>query len=300
MLLDAAREIERLAGCRGSGLSELRAAIALCRLESDALPFTYARPGAPLSGLRTPAPARARVFRHEDRGGGELLLSAVVLDADWLSRLDLRPSNEAARRALAEELAPALASNGAVVLSKPGTRRGAAVHRTGKYATGYQLSYFDQNGFSRDEEVASLAAGLLEATRQGFTAHAPTLLDEMVVTEEFATGNERADVRNGSLREDQLHTVSVAAMRRMDPHEFSDLLGRVAAAAADPDQTLAGMLARWDGWNEANPPDSREVIAEHDEANREALAERVRRGKRPDPPPAGDATAYMAEGARRT
>jgi hypothetical protein len=271
MLTDAAKQIERLSKATGSGLSELKALLELCRIETDALPYFYSRPSGRLAEIRTPQSACARIFRHEYKGGGELLLTATPLDSDWLTRLDLYPSNEAARLALAEELATLLAVNESIIFSKPGYDHHAAIHRSGKYPASFQFTCFDRRGFISDHEVAALGEGLLEAARMGFTTHAPGLLDELVLTEEFIIGNERASIINGSISPRHLHTASIMTLRRLAPHEFEDYLLRVSNEDAGSPARLEGLLLRWNVWIEDNPPPVHGETPAYAVANRAAL-----------------------------
>lgn len=271
MLTDAAKQIERLSKAMGSGLSELKALLELCRIETDALPYFYSRPSGRLAELRTPLDARARIFRHDYKGGGEILLTASPLDSDWLTRLGLFPSNETACLALAEELAPLLAENESIILSKPGVDHHAAIHRSGKYPASFQFTCFNRRGFISDHEVATIGEGLIEAARMGFTAHAPGLLDELVLTEEFITGNERASIINGSISPRHLHTVAIMTLRRLAPHEFEDYLLRVSNEDAGNPARLEGLLLRWNEWIADNPPPVQGETPAYAVANHAAL-----------------------------
>lgn len=243
--MDATTPLDRLGGHIRAGTCELKAMLSLAKEEVDSHPFTYARLGGTLSGVRLPADTHGIIFT--DTGEAEekeVLLTSTPLSLSACEAFDLYPVNKQSRLSLAEELAPLITSLDSVVLSKPGTDRGVAVHRTGRTSR-YQYTLFDRRGFISDHEVISLAAGLEEATHDGYTIYSPTLLDKLAITEEFIAGNEITMATRRLLSDDALHTLSVGALRRIAHHEFEVVLDRITAIGETALPRLEEMLARW-------------------------------------------------------
>ena len=133
------------------------------------------------------------------RAVGFYLFTKTPLSLRDVSRWELVPVKTEERGRIAKEYYTAKYGKKIVELYKEEERgssvtwRGAFVHKTGKYESGWQVTYFDENGFSGDTNVKTEAEGIGTAIEDGYNRFSPGLVDESMKDPKFMEGVDKAN-----------------------------------------------------------------------------------------------------------
>ena len=160
-------------------------------LKKDGRKHIYFSPNRPLSGLLT----NATLPDIKISESGKYLFSKELLSPENIYNWELIPTGDA-RAPLAIEYYRAVHGNKAMQFYKdikdPKARirwQGAMIHKSTKYPGEWQLTYFDENGFSGDTQHKTELKAVEEALSDRYNKPMPGLIDDAMKNPKFQEGN---------------------------------------------------------------------------------------------------------------
>lgn len=156
-------------------------------------PNLYYSPNRPLAW--TGAGQRGNVF-------GRYLATKAPLPVDVLESLELAPVNSEPRGRLMLDHYRAKYGNAPVVLTKGIEPKGVVISPSAKEPGKYQVTYFDERGFSSDHSIPSSYPGersveevVGNLTEEGYVTPNPDVLEYLMQDEDFLAGNAATHAR---------------------------------------------------------------------------------------------------------